>query len=440
MKYRGLVASSRARARPTPRRGARWSAPATAAISIALALASSAGCAGKTLSTGAPELDTGLRDAGAAVAERVAADVTERARRRSGRASSRASKRYVRSAVVELRSLASPLPTHETLGVPGLASPASAGGLTTLGSGLILTPDGLVAANARVVETAGPLVAALADGRSFAARTVHVDGEVAVLQLVGAEKLPTVGDTTPPELAALEPVEPGWLGLLLGDSEAGAVIERVPSGTPAASARLQVGDVVTAVGRDRLRTASELREQIAARRPGERIRLKLLRNGKPKSVRVTVGAEYRPTPRRGELMGERGAARQGERAATRGARARPRDDARAAGRDHEDRRARARADRGAPLFADDSPKLGVSALATEDGLLVEQVTRGGFADQLGIREGATILAINGVRLYEPGDIADALRKRPDALEVTVRRDGAVRVVTLERRDDPPPEG
>ena len=67
----------------------------------------------------------------------------------------------------------------------------------------------------------------------------------------------------------------------------------------------------------------------------------------------------------------------------------------------------------------------------------ERVTAGGFADQLGIRAGSTILAINGVRLYEPDDIADALRRRANALEVTIRSGDDVRVVTLKRRASPP---
>lgn len=376
------------------------------------------GCAGELPSTGSAELDQAVKSAGARLAKRAGERLSKRDKTRA-----------TRSAVVELRAATST--TEQTTTLLGDALTSSTPQATALGSGLILTADGLVAADARVVKAAGPLVATLADGRSFAARTVHVDGEVAVLQLVGAEGLPTVSETTPRE--PLAPKTPGWLGVALGDSDAGAVIEDVPSGTPAATARLEVGDVVVALDRDRLRTAAELREQISARSPGERVRLKILRHGKSRSVRVTVGAEYKP---------DRALARAGERdAASRDASRQPEGDRRLETRRGERRVAAQGRERGedreTPLYNGDEHKLGISALATEDGLLVERVTAGGFADQLGIRAGSTILAINGVRLYEPDDIADALRRRANALEVTIRSGDDVRVVTLKRRASPP---
>jgi S1-C subfamily serine protease len=66
---------------------------------------------------------------------------------------------------------------------------------------------------------------------------------------------------------------PAFLGVSLQDSLNGAVVASVADGTPAASAGLQVGDVVTSVDGKSVSSAQDLATTIAGHHPGDRITL-----------------------------------------------------------------------------------------------------------------------------------------------------------------------
>jgi S1-C subfamily serine protease len=64
-----------------------------------------------------------------------------------------------------------------------------------------------------------------------------------------------------------------FLGVSLQDSASGAVVASVAAGTPAASAGLQVGDVITSVDGKSVSSAQSLATTIAGHHPGDRITL-----------------------------------------------------------------------------------------------------------------------------------------------------------------------
>jgi S1-C subfamily serine protease len=66
---------------------------------------------------------------------------------------------------------------------------------------------------------------------------------------------------------------PAFLGVSLQDSASGAVVASVADGTPAASAGLQVGDVITSVDGKSVSSAQSLATTIAGHHPGDRITL-----------------------------------------------------------------------------------------------------------------------------------------------------------------------
>jgi putative serine protease PepD len=82
-----------------------------------------------------------------------------------------------------------------------------------------------------------------------------------------------------------------FLGIGLQDasrSGGGAQVTQVRADTPAASAHLRVGDVITAVGGKTVTTADELRAAINAHSPGDRVSLRYLRSGKSHTVQVKL--------------------------------------------------------------------------------------------------------------------------------------------------------
>ncbi len=83
-------------------------------------------------------------------------------------------------------------------------------------------------------------------------------------------------------------VEHAYLGVSIASAAGGVGIGEVRPGTPAARAGLRTGDVVTAIGSKRVRSASDLSSAIDARKPGDRVSLTYTRNGRSHTVTVTL--------------------------------------------------------------------------------------------------------------------------------------------------------
>ena len=101
----------------------------------------------------------------------------------------------------------------------------------SLGSGVIMRPEGIVVTNAHVVENAVDIRVALADRREFDAELILFDkpSDLAVLQLEGAEDLPTLA------LRDSDTLEVGDLVLAIGNPF--GVGQTVTSGIVSALAR-----------------------------------------------------------------------------------------------------------------------------------------------------------------------------------------------------------
>ncbi len=86
-----------------------------------------------------------------------------------------------------------------------------------------------------------------------------------------------------PQLAAQFGVEPG----------SGVLVSDVIPGSPAEKAGIQRGDIITAVDGKSVHNTNELQLEIMYRRPGDRVTVELLREGKELTVQVELG--IRPT-------------------------------------------------------------------------------------------------------------------------------------------------
>jgi putative serine protease PepD len=83
-------------------------------------------------------------------------------------------------------------------------------------------------------------------------------------------------------------VQHAYLGVSLPDDGPAKLAQVVP-GSPAARAGLQSGDEVTAVDGKSIKTGDELRAAIDAKKPDDKISLTIKRNGKERTVQVTLG-------------------------------------------------------------------------------------------------------------------------------------------------------
>ncbi|MBK8803223.1 MAG: Do family serine endopeptidase [Fibrobacteres bacterium] len=96
-------------------------------------------------------------------------------------------------------------------------------------------------------------------------------------------------------------VSRGWLGLVIEDvdpelaealrlpSRDGAKVVQVAPGSPSQTAGVKSGDVVLKVGDVVVRGSADLRNRVASERPGTKVRLRILRDGKELDVDVVLG-------------------------------------------------------------------------------------------------------------------------------------------------------
>lgn len=93
----------------------------------------------------------------------------------------------------------------------------------------------------------------------------------------------------------------GWLGIQLQElttelaaalelkSRNGVLVGEVLDGTPASKAGLEDGDLITEIAGVKVDSPNELSRQVASYSPGEKVRVKVLRDGKAKTINVTLG-------------------------------------------------------------------------------------------------------------------------------------------------------
>ena len=147
---------------------------------------------------------------------------------------------------------------------------------------------------------------------------------------------------------------------------AGVTLSDVVKGSPAAQAGLQVGDTITTIDGKKINSGDELVNDISGRKPGSKIQVGYLRNGKTANATVTVG-------NRSKLFGSQ------------------------LGLEDEQSEAAA---------PNETNKLGVSVdavtpevaerleLTPNKGVIVTDVKGGSFADDVGLARGMVILEVN----------------------------------------------
>jgi serine protease Do len=87
---------------------------------------------------------------------------------------------------------------------------------------------------------------------------------------------------------AFQPITPALANALRLDRARGALVSEVASGSSAAKAGIQAGDVIVAVNGSPIRRAEELPRNVARHAPGASIEVELLREGATLTLRATL--------------------------------------------------------------------------------------------------------------------------------------------------------
>lgn len=80
-----------------------------------------------------------------------------------------------------------------------------------------------------------------------------------------------------------------YLGVSLADSDGGARVTQVATGSPAADAGVNAGDVITAIDGRAVSSADDVVTRLAAMSPGDSVSLTVTRNGGSTTIRATLG-------------------------------------------------------------------------------------------------------------------------------------------------------
>jgi putative serine protease PepD len=123
-------------------------------------------------------------------------------------------------------------------------------------------------------------------GINSAIATSGTSGNIGVGFAISANRAKAVTGS----LAAGQKVSHPYVGVRISNADSGgANIDDVVSGSPAAQAGIQTGDVVTKVGDRTIRGAEDLIGAIQASTVGQTLSVTVQRNGSEKTMTVTVG-------------------------------------------------------------------------------------------------------------------------------------------------------
>jgi len=182
----------------------------------------------------------------------------------------------------------------------------------------------------------------------------------------------------------------------------GALVASVSSGTPAAGAGLEDGDVITTFAGTPVPDSSSLVREVAKHQPGEKVDLQILRQGKPKTLSLTLAERpkdsHDPASSGGSSDDEQMSSTGGKRLGI--------------GLE--------------PLSRDAQRQLGTSW-----GVVVSQVDPSGpAADKL--QPGDVIQQVDGAAVNSPDEVKSALQKGGDTVVLKVVHQGGSRYVAVSR--------
>ena len=203
-------------------------------------------------------------------------------------------------------------------------------------------------------------------------------------------------------------VSRGWLGVLIQpvdrelaesfglDKPTGALVSQVMPDSPAQQAGFMVGDVVVRFNGEEIGHSGQLPQIVGLLAPGTRAEAEVVRNGKSKTLKVTVGElpEDMDNPLNPALPGKPDASTLGLKVE--------------------------------PLSAEDQAKLGVP-----HGVLVAEVSDGPAA-RAGIRRGDVLVSFNNKPVEDPKVLKQLVDELDDkaVVPVLIHRDGGQRFLAL----------
>ena len=184
----------------------------------------------------------------------------------------------------------------------------------------------------------------------------------------------------------------------------GIVVTEVNPGGPAEKAGLEVGDQIVSFNKMSYSTLDQVGAMMSGKRPGDRLALKIQRDGQYKDIEVMLGGQPGqlppPSGNNGayDPLNVEGAMPQAEQLPAGGG---------------------GRRVLGVRVLPLDDQLRAQTGISVRRGAFVESVVRGGVADQAGIPTGAVIVAYDGRRVDDAKELIQMVRTSPDNRPVPV---------------------
>ncbi len=244
-------------------------------------------------------------------------------------------------------------------------------------------------------------------------RTWSVRGRLAAWSLAGLLALPAVTLADQPASSDAR----AYLGIATRANEEGqpgVVVRDVSPDSPAARAGMRDGDRIVRVGDQDVRTFNDLRQVVTSHKPGDKLPVRVMRDGQEQTVTVTLGSEPEGELRQAAASERAGGAFLGVFTQ--------------------------------PMNSAMRDRLGLKA---DRGALVTRVMPGSPAAKAGLAELDLITAVNDTAVNGPQDLRRAIENAGPGKEVTLKVARADKTMdvkaklgqeTAERGDGMMPEG
>src|SRR6266403_1064021 len=184
------------------------------------------------------------------------------------------------------------------------------------GSGFVYDSAGHIVTNKHVIANASAISVTFSDGSKYSATVVgaainhgnsggpllNMSGQVVGINTqiesdsggnegVGFAVPSRTISTVASKLVSGQKVQHPYLGVYVGTpaNRSGAQINQVKSGSPAASAGLKAGDVITTFDGQTIQSPEDLTAAVGAKAPGDKVTVTYVRNGSTKTAQVTIG-------------------------------------------------------------------------------------------------------------------------------------------------------
>ncbi len=200
-------------------------------------------------------------------------------------------------------------------------------------------------------------------------------------------------------------VSRGWLGVVIQDMDEdlalsfgldkaeGILVSEVAEASPAEKAGIEQGDIILRLNKIKLQNVDDLRNRVAMTTPGSKVKLQIIRDGRPKKIVIIIKEQPSDYTQKTRLTQSKGK-----------------------GKKHDSRLGKMGIE-----LQDLTPELAERfGYQMNQGILVADVVRDSPASRVGLKPGQLIEEVNKARVHKLADLKQAFKKAKNPKQILLR--------------------